>query len=350
MGALRNFWSRVTDNLALKILAVILSVVAWFVAQEEQTYDSTVVAPVEYLMPEDLVLMNAVPPAQVVIRASGSRAALSKFRDQLREVSVKFVVDLEEAEPGRTVHSFRSLPSGVGQGVTIETISPAEVELIFDEVTTRTFPVVLRTRGRLPPGFVEVSRTLEPDEVTLTGAASELLDLDYLQTAALRLGTMRESQKGPLGLDLRKLHLTPDNPSEVRVDFVVQEAVGDRELGGIEVMMPNELAGWRLEPGACVIKLTGPVPVLDALQKDGLVSASVDGDLSALVSPEDGPLSLPVSDMPGGPDASPAVRIRLNHPRGAEVSVETVKPRAFQLFPPPPVEPEEGPRGPEPEQ
>ncbi len=55
MGKLR-------ENAGLRLLSIVLAVVFWFVAQGEQTHQATVLAPVEYLLPEDLVLLNDVPP------------------------------------------------------------------------------------------------------------------------------------------------------------------------------------------------------------------------------------------------------------------------------------------------
>lgn len=327
-----------THNALLKAVALGLAVLAWLVAQGEQVFQSTVVAPVEYVLPDDLVLVNdEPPPEQVVIRASGSRAALKELQQDLREVSVRFVVDLAAAEPGRTVHSFRSLPSGVGAGVTIDTISPAEVELAFDEIAVRTVPVLLRTRGSLPAGFVETGRSVEPEELTLTGARSELLDLDVLQTVPLRLGKLRESHSGPVPLDLSKLHLTDDNATSVHVSLGVQEAVADREFGAVPVQLTEALTlqQAQVSPAQSLVRLRGPVPVLESLSRERGILTVIDGDVSTLVWTDDASV-VAFQEDGGGPEAVPGARVRISHERASELEILGVAPASFELTRPPP--------------
>ena len=332
------------ENLGLRLLSLGLAVALWFVAQDEQVYPATILAPVEYLMPESLVLLNdAPPPDQVVIRASGSRAALRTLQEAFRESPARFVVDVEDAEPGRTVHSFRKLPTGVGQDVTIDTISPAEVELVFDEIGRRTLPVLLRTRGKLPSGFVEASRGLEPPELTLIGAASELVDLEFVQTLPLRLGSRSTSFTGDLGLDVGDLHLVAESPRVVRATLEVAEAMAEREYGVVPITV--SIDDLRVEPQACMIRLGGPVPVLEAL-RDGALRGEIVGDRARLKL-TDGEDSVGWVAEPG-PGKTPALHIRIDHPRAAELTLLSVEPDRFSVIhvEPPEPEPEPEPPGP----
>lgn len=319
----------VRENLGLKILAIALALSAWLMAQGEQVYDSTVVLPVQYAMPEDLVLVTEAPPDRVVIQVSGNRASLRKLQEKLREVEIRYDVDVAAAEPGRTVHSFRTLPAGLPPGVTVRTVSPAEVEIAFDELATRTVPVVLKTRGRLPPGYLETSRSVQPDEVTLTGAAQELTDLDFVNTAPLRLGGRTESFRGEVGLDLGALHLTPGNPSVVLVELTVEEAVAEREFGAIPVEVAA--ADLSVEPDRCLVRLSGPVPVLDALSNARGVRAVLDGDAGLLPAPGASGV-VPWSTTPPSPDAAPAVRVILDHDRASDLTVVAVEPVRFAVL------------------
>jgi hypothetical protein len=325
------------ENLGLRLLSLALAVVLWFVAQGEQTYQATVLAPVEYLLPEGLVLLNdGPPPEQVVIRASGSRASLRTLQEQLRESPARFIVDVEDAEPGRTVHTFRKLPAGVGQDVIIDTISPAEVELVFDEVGERTLPVLMRTRGKLPPGFVEVARSLEPSEVTLIGAASELGHLEFIQSLPILLDSRKASFGGELGLDVGDLHLTADSPRVIRATLEVEEAVAEREYGAVPLVVGID--GVRVEPGALVVRLSGPVPVLDELRHAGVIGR-LRGDRDALKFDED-TVEVDVGWTSGEDAGPPSVLVTIDHKRADELEVLGVDPKRFKVFVVEPPEPE----------
>ena len=323
--------SRLRENLGLRLLSLVLAVSIWAFAQGEQTYQTTVVAPVEYLMPDDLVLLNdAPPPDQVVIRASGSRAALRSLQEQLREVQVRFTVDVEAAEPGRTVHSFRKLPPGVADNVTIDTISPAEVELVFDEVIRTTLPVLLRTHGTLPPGFVETGREIVPGEVEMVGSKTELMDLEFVQTLPLRLNNSRGSYDGDLALDVSSLHLTPESPRNVRARLGVEEAMAEQEMRSVPLRPSEAMGEVVIEPRTLRVRLHGPIPVLEELALSGL-RAELQGDPATLVLDEGGQGAVAFSSSPGGTDSTPAVRLIIQHERASEVEVRSVEPMAYTV-------------------
>ena len=351
-----NFRAAFTNNMVLKATSLLLAVGAWFVAQGEQTFHATIDAPVDYLWsePDDdgrrLILMNDKPPPNPVrLQVSGSRAAVSRLRERTRENEVRYVVDLREAQPGPTIHSFLRPPGGVTAEVQLDTVSPAEVELVFDVVGAETVPVLLRTLGRLPKGFVETKREVSPSEITLEGSRTELARVEFIETVPLRLDALTDGFEGSLGLDLASLHLLPESPRGVFVSFGVKEATAEREFPGIPISLGSGLAGMDIAPSSCVLRLAGPVPVLEDLAESGL-GIQADGDPAALFFPEEGPATISYSAGPAGEAAAPAVRVRIDHARAAEIELRSVEPLGFRLTriaPPPP--PPEAP-APSPEQ
>ncbi len=330
---------RFGDNLGLKLLSLTLAVLGWLLAHGEQTYQDSFVIPVDYLQPASLVLLNDTAlPERVVIQVSGSQAALKALRAQLREGALEYLVDLEEVEPGRTVHSFRLPPLGMSSLVTMQTVSPAEVEFHFDALDSRTLPVQLRVRGDLPSGYLESERTLEPSFVTLMGARSELVDLHAIPTVPLRLSDRRQSVDQILALDLSGMHMHPDSASSVQVRLDIAEVTGDHQVVGVPVVF-GDGERFTMEPSSCEVSLFGPLPVLAQLGS-GSIQAEVVGQL-------DGERvgRLDAADLSWNPlrsdDGKPGVLIRVSHPRAGEVVVKDVVPRLFKVTlvePVPPVE------------
>ena len=340
-----NFRAAFTNNMVLKATSLLLAIGAWFVAQGEQIYPATIDAPVDYLWPEPgpdgrrLILMNdKAPPNPVRLQVSGSRAAVNRLRERTRENEVRYVVDLRAAQPGPTVHSFLRPPGGVTAEVQLDTVSPAEVELVFDLVGSESLPVLLRTVGRLPTGFVETKREVSPSEITLIGSKTELARVELVETLPLRLDSLEDGFEGSLGLDLAALHLLPESPRGVFVGFGVKEATAEREFPGIPITLGAGLAGMDIAPSSCVLRLEGPVPVLEDLAASGL-GIEADGDPTALFFPEEGPASISYSAEPGGEGAGVAVRVRIDHPRAAEIQLRSVEPLGFRVTRIEPVEP-----------
>jgi len=335
-----NARSLVTDNLAYKAISLALALGAWFLAQDEQTFHATIEAPVDYLQPEgdDLILMNDAPlPNPVTLRVSGSRADVGRLVEKARGVEIRYVVDLRDAEPGRAVHSFLRPPGGVTDDVQVDTVSPAEADLLYDSVSVVTVPVLLRTRGKLPAGFVETARSVSPSEVTLTGSRTELKHLEFVQTVPLRLDDLEAAFSGAVSLDLAALHLSPGSPRAVQVEFGVQEASSEHEFAGIQVALGAGWEGYDVAPASCVVRLAGPVPVLDEMRRRGL-TVMLDGDPAALVFPLEGEARVAYS--PKDASTQPAVRVVMDHPRAAELQLRSVEPLTFTVRRPAPVVPE----------
>jgi hypothetical protein len=318
------------DNLSFKLLSLVLATLGWVLAHGEQTYHETVVVPVDYLQPEALVLLNDTAlPEQVVIQVTGSRAAIKGLQSQFREGSVQYLVDLEEAEPGRTVHSFRRPPLGMSNLITMQTVSPAEVEFHFDELSTRTLPVQLTVRGDLPSGYVETSRAIEPSFVTLMGARGELAQLRTVPTVPLRLSDRRASVDQALALDLSGLHMHPDSVTSVKVTLEVSERTGEATVVDVPVVF-GDGRRFTMEPATCEVILFGPLPVLAELDS-GSLRAEVVGQLDGERVGRPGSVDLGWEPL-ASDNGKPGVLIRVAHPRAGEVVVKGVQPRRFKVL------------------
>ena len=115
-------------------------------------------------------------------------------------------------------------------------------------------------------------------------------------------------------------------------------------------MLGAGLEGMDIAPSNCVVRLEGPVPVLEDLSRSGL-AIEADGDPAALFFPEEGPATISYSAGPVAEGGPPAVRVRIDHVRADEIELRSVEPLGFRLtrIAPPEPPPEETP-SPTPEQ
>lgn len=342
MSAMAKVRAAFTQDVGLKILALVLAMLAFLYSHGEQSHEATFVVPVEYLFPPDLVLLNDDPlPDQVVIVASGSRTSLTRVQER----QLRYVVDLEKAVSGATEYSFRQPPSSFPEGVRISTVSPAMIRFHFDEQSRRSVAVQLRVRGDLPTGFVETSRTVIPAEVTLAGARSELAELTSVPTTPLRLRDHAQGFDGDLALDTTGLHLLPDSATSVGVKLVVEEVMAEREFGAVPVSFSAGLAavpGLSFEPEAVLLTLSGPVPVLDLLRGENL-SVEMGGPADALPAVgETSPIAWSAGDR--GEETIRLV-VRIDHPRANRLTVLALAPRNITLGNAGPPQEEETPEG-----
>ena len=343
MSILSRTVDMVRRDLGLKLLAVVLAALAFLYAHGEQTNEATFSTPVEFVLPAELVLMNDEPlPERVVIVATGTRAALA----QVQEVNLRYLVDLEAAVPGATEYSFRRPPPGWPQRLRITTVSPAMVRLRFDDRARRSVPVQLRTRGELPAGFVETDREILPQEVTLVGARSDLAELELIRTAPVDLAKASTGLDTEVPLDVSGLHLLPESPTSVRLRMRVEEVIAAREYGDVRVRWTGELAGrgdLTLNPAGAVLRIEGPVPLLDTLHSDAL-ALELSGPVASLPEPGADPVTLSWLETAEG---DLGVRAVIDHPRADRLTILSVAPARFALSvkEPPPEPPDGEPEG-----
>ncbi len=206
-----------------------------------------------------------------------------------------------------------------------------------------TVPVLLRTRGKLPKGFVETARSVTPAEVTLTGSRSDLADLEFVQTVPLRLDELRDDFEGQVSLDLAALHLRGDGPRAVQVAFGVDEATAEHEFAGIQVAGGEAWAGHDVAPASAIVRLAGPVPVLDELRRRGLTVA-LTGDPADLAWGDEGEAVVAYAPGAAADGSPPAVRVVIDHPRAGDVELRSVEPLTYRVqWPEPAPEEPEGP-------
>ena len=325
-----------SHNFSLKLLAVVLAFAAWVVAQGEQVHRVTVDVPVRYLLPsaEDgepfssrLVVMNDAPlPKKVRLQLSGTRVAISRF--VVEQSALEYAVDLTEATAGTRVESFRIPPVELGADIVLDAVSPADIGIVLDVVDSVTVPVRIRRRGKLGEGFREVRSRVNPEEVTLVGSRRDLAQVEVVDTVALRMGELDQAgYLDPLPLDLSHLHLLPESPLEVRVSVEVELKIEEQQFDNVEIRLGVGMAGHRLVPQRCRVKVKGPPQLVEQLsvsEVEAVLSGQADRlDFSA------GDRAPVMALVTAGSDPTmPAVRVEINHPRAAELHI-VVEPQSF---------------------
>ena len=331
-----NIRSFLSDNFTLKLLSVVLAFGAWLLAQGEQVHRVTVDVPVRYLFPDPddgsegssrLVLMNDAPlPTQVRLQLSGTRVAISSFvADQ---GGLEYPVDLREAAAGTMVESFRIPPGELGPDIVLDTVSPAEIKIVLDNVDSVTVPVQIRRRGELRQGFREVRSRVNPDKVTLIGSRKDLANVELVETVALRMGELDEDgYLDALPLELAGLHLLPESPREVRVSVEVELKLEERQFDNIEIALSTAMEAFRVSPSRVRVKVQGPPQLVEELGVRNIVAG-----LSGLPERLDfstGDRAPVMALVENDDDADvPAVRVRVDHPRAADLRV-VVEPLSF---------------------
>ncbi len=161
---------RLTSDLTLKLLAVILAVVLWFQATGERTVPiSRQISGVEVELenlPEGFTVMD-LSPVSIDLRVEGRREDLSDLRPE----DFRATVDMAGAIEGTNRRSV--LVTGPPR-VEIRTVSPAQVEVELELLVEKQVPVKIQLGGRPSPEHEVRPAVIKPTDVFVDGARSRV--------------------------------------------------------------------------------------------------------------------------------------------------------------------------------
>lgn len=132
-----------SQNLGLKIVALVLAVAAWWFVTGESKVLVSFTVPLEIRnVPKGLTMTNK-PEREVEVRLSGPSSLLSGMRPS--EISAG--VDLTAARAGRQLFTMDDRVVKVPPGIKVQRIFPSSIEVILDRTERRVIPVSVRIGG-----------------------------------------------------------------------------------------------------------------------------------------------------------------------------------------------------------
>jgi YbbR domain-containing protein len=260
-----------TENLALKGLALAASVVLFLLVRGTEDAEIAIVAGVAVVQPldDDRVLVSDVPD-QVRVTLRGSQTVLAALR---RVGLPPLQVDLRQ-DTG-DYYYFDGAELELPAGASVVQITPSAVPLRWVRREERRLRVEPLVEGEVAPGRVLGEVRVDPPEALVSGATEDVGRLSRLRTAAVDVSGLaagRHVRRVPLGALPEHVHYADSAP--VTVTLVVSDEVGSRSLGLSEVALVGVDAG-RVRPTRVSVVVEGPRARIDALPSD-LIVPSVD--------------------------------------------------------------------------
>jgi YbbR domain-containing protein len=265
-----SLWVRVvTDNFGLKLTALVLSLLLFYLVHSDVDAQRAIYVDVVALLPppgSGKTLISELP-AQVKVTLRGSRSKLSSLsRDELGPIQL----DLREAGDG-PYYIDASLVDA-GSNVQVVEISPSSVQLTWAVEVEKRVPIEVVLEGKPAKGYdLSGNVQVEPSFITLRGpeellAAIKSVPTETLSLARFELGT----HKRRVALDPPPDHVSYIENTAVEVSFSVALAVAEQTFRRLEVAAVGE-GGAELRPDRVSVTVRGPHELLDQLDAEALV-------------------------------------------------------------------------------
>ena len=235
----RRFW----ENLGTFLLALILAILVWIVALNEEN-------PIEekpFTQPVAITLLN-MPSDMIVIGAVANRTFVTikaprLVWDKLTAQQIEVTADLGQLGPGTHLVPLQARVDAASSRVTA--LNPISITVVLERQEARACPVQLIQSGAPALGYEADQAQLVPGQVTLEGPASAVASVAAC-VARISLDTLKQDFSGqaavtPLdakGNVVTRVTLSPDN---IQVKIPVTQKQGFRDVA-VKVVITGQLA------------------------------------------------------------------------------------------------------------
>lgn len=276
-GAVRRWLrSAMFDNTGLKFLSMVLAVTVFLLVNTDKDREITVLVGVSYTLPEDKVLVSdRIDDVRVTLKGSWRR--LRKFDP--RQVD-RINLDLRHASSGEIAISndMLHLPSGL----TITSISPRYVHVVFDKRLDKLVEVTPTVNGRPQHGYIVTEIKPLPATVKVRGAEGALAALTTVRTGDISLegrtdGFVADTTVLPSeGIEV------VGNP-RILVQIRIDEELVTRKLPGLTVAIKGDgdPSRWTVTPAQVDVTLTGALLGIEKARSSLVPVVKLPADLRA---------------------------------------------------------------------
>lgn len=288
-------------NWRLKLAALGLSVFLWALVQTEPrtSSESFQRVPVRIELTDTLWTLAGPPtPTEVELQLSGSSRDIIRLD---REGTALNIPISQVGTPDTSVFLDRDwVELGQSTGLTVEFISPAMIEIVFEPTVTRTLPIATRVYGDLRENLALASSVgLAPVSVRVRGSESQVSQLDSIWLERFDLGTVEKSGVFSVAIDPVGLSGAYVFPDVVTMGLNVEDDI-ERVLQGFSVQFDAERIGAdvTIEPVVVEVRFSGPKSLVNTLDPSLLRVWVSPEDLEGILPGEERRVPLRLEGIP----------------------------------------------------
>jgi YbbR domain-containing protein len=291
---------RVLSNVGTLIIALLLAVLVWVVASneedplEERAYTRPVAIELRSASPD--LILTSVAVTRTTVTLSAPRSVWETLTDNQIHISA----DLSGLSAGQ--HDVALAWSVDAPAARITQLNPPSLSLILEERATRTRTVHLEVTGEPAPGYESGEATLSTPSVNVTGPASavdRVSDiLASVSIAGLKSDYNNEVTLRPVDASGKVVSGVSLDPLITQVLIPVTQKLGFRDVAVTVVITGQVASGYR------ITNFTAAPPIVTVSSSDPQKVSEIPGfvrtqpvDISNATDDISGPVAL---DLPEG--------------------------------------------------
>jgi YbbR domain-containing protein len=206
----------VSENLGLKISAVLLSLLLWFfVTSRGQSEMSIEVNPEFKNVPVGLGIVNNTT-RDIVVTVRGQERLMKNVKPS----DVRVFVDLAKAKKGEGTYYINANDIKLPYAMTVTNVSPVSVRVMLDETISKTVKVLPVITGTPEEGYSVKAVAVQPPNVVIQGLKTEMRKIKELRTEVMDISGLKETTTQELNIDTSGINVKPEtNSVQVTVEI-----------------------------------------------------------------------------------------------------------------------------------
>ena len=266
------FLGLLARNGRLKAAAFGLALFLWVLVRVGAPGQRDLLVPVDIRLDDPgWIVLGSPDPATVLVRFRGPPTEIFRLTG-LAGMSVAVPITEVSGEEMEIPLQPGWVPVDGYRGVQVEDIVPSAINVFFDRLVTRTIPVRISTRGRLPEHLALTGAlSLTPNLVRVTGPANLVENLDTLDIVSVALSEVDERATVETVLDTAGMGRVTVVPYVVTLRIPVEESI-ERAFAGVPVITDPVVGYGPIEvfPEAVQVTVTGARSRVSAIEADSL--------------------------------------------------------------------------------
>ena len=260
----KTWLSEITRDKSLKLFALAVSVVLFFVVSTQQTSLIELDYRVEYRTHQDLVITD-VPPATLRVTMRNTTFSCKSW-DEGHLAPV--IIDLSGAGPGTLRRRVTEQEVVAPTGAEILSVWPAELEITLDRKVERSVPIQVDTVGNPAAGTSVFATRAEPSQVTIVGPRKAVRAIDYVYTQPLDITDQQTNLVTEVALRPPGPGMTLKKVEKVKVTVEIAEEFENETFKDLPVKARKAPTGTKISPERITLVVKGPRRLLDKISKD----------------------------------------------------------------------------------
>jgi len=283
-------------NLGLKLFSLLIALLLWLFVMGAEDITITANIRMSIQSADDKVLVSDVPD-RVNVTVSGPWASVKGWDWKNHLVDL----DFRDLELGPTVIYLEESKLKLPPGLTLERVNPSEITINYAKKASKKVKVVPVWVGSPRFGYMVENASIDPAEITIVGAESDLLIVDEVLTEEIDV----EDRFSTFSVAVNPVRLSknisfPDK-DPLLLTIKIKKDIVERKLESVPVYVENSEYETQVIPSRLQVSVSGLRKAVGELNPDDIylfVDASKEeGDNPGTMQNREIEVRLPSNDI-----------------------------------------------------